>query len=79
MNPGTIAEDSGVEVMVSDVYFDGYDLYYTFSIRTEDEELNSPEFLTPLNFIEGDPLPFFAPAFINVTEVTPVFMQPQKK
>ena len=76
--PGTIADDSGVEVMISDVYFDGYDLYYTLSIRTEDEELNSSEFLTPLNFIEGDPLPFFAPAFINGTEVTSVFMQPRK-
>ena len=64
--------------MISDVYFDGYDLYYTLSIRTEDEELNSSEFLTPLNFIEGDPLPFFAPAFINGTEVTSVFMQPRK-
>ena len=78
VDPGTIAEASGVEVMVSDVYFDGYDLYYTFSIRTEDDELNSSEFLTPLNFIEGDPLPFFASASINGTDVTSVFMQPRK-
>ncbi len=76
--PGYIADDSGVEVLVSDVYFDGYDLYYTLSIRTEDAELNSSEFLTPLNFVEGDSLPFFASAFLNGTEVTSVFMQPRK-
>lgn len=76
--PGYIADDNGVEVMVSDVYFDGYDLYYTLSIRTEDEALSSSEFLTPLNFTEGDPLPFFASAFINGTEVPSVFMQPRK-
>lgn len=76
--PGTIADDSGIEVRVSDVYFDGYDLYYTFSIRTEDEELSGSEFLTPLNFIEGDLLPFFASAFLNGTEVTSVFLQPRK-
>lgn len=75
---GTIADSSGIEVMISDVYFDGYDLYYTLSVRTEDEELNSSEFLTPLNFMEGDPLPFFASAFINETEVTSVLMQPRK-
>ncbi len=76
--PGYIADDSGVEVLVSDVYFDGYDLYYTLSIRTEDAELNSSEFLTPLTFVEGDSLPFFASAFLNGTEVTSVFMQPRK-
>ena len=76
--PGYIADDSGVEVLVSDVYFDGYDLYYTLSIRTEDAELNSSEFLTPLTSVEGDSLPFFASAFLNGTEVTSVFMQPRK-
>lgn len=74
-----IADDSGVEISISDVYFDGYDLYYTISARTEDEELNSSEFLTFLNYVEGDPLPFTASTVINGIEtVSGSLLQPRK-
>ena len=39
----TTAEDNGVTLSVSDVYCDGYTLYYTLTLNTEREDLNQAE------------------------------------
>ncbi len=39
----TIVEDNGVTVSVSDVYCDGYSLYYTIAMTTNNEDLNKAE------------------------------------
>lgn len=38
-----IAESNGVEIGVSEAYCDGYSLYFTLSVCTEDEALNAAE------------------------------------
>lgn len=76
--PGNVSVDSGVEVSVSDAYFDGHDLYYTLSARTEDEEINNSDLLTLLNYVEGDDIPFVASPVINGTEEAYSLLQPQK-
>lgn len=76
--PGNIAVDSGVEIRIADAYFDGYDLYYTLSARTEDEEVNNSDRLTFLNYAAGDEIPFIASPVINGTEETWTLLQPQK-
>ncbi len=39
----TTVEDNGVTVSVSDVYCDGYSLYYTIAMTTNNEDLNKAE------------------------------------
>lgn len=38
-----IAENNGVEISVSDAYCDGYNLYFTLSVRTESEDINAAD------------------------------------
>lgn len=52
------AEDAGIVMTVSDAYCDGYDLYYTFSVQTEDSEMNQADYLLMLRYEEGDPFPY---------------------
>lgn len=41
----TTAENNGVTISVSDIYCDGYFLYYTASLNTEDEGLNMADWI----------------------------------
>lgn len=43
---GNTAENETGTMAVSDVYCDGYDMYFTLSFRVEDEELKTAEYLT---------------------------------
>ena len=45
-NAGTTAENQGVTVTVSDAYCDGYDLYFTMTAATENEQMNRKTYLT---------------------------------
>lgn len=66
-----IAEDAGIRMMVTDAYCDGYDLYFTISLTTEDEELKTADRLELLSYREGDPIAFFAWLTVNGEEVFP--------
>ena len=39
----TIVEDNGITISVSDVYCDGYSLYYTLAMTTDNEDLNKAD------------------------------------
>lgn len=52
------AEDAGIVMTVSDAYCDGLDLYFTFSVQTEDPEMNQADYLFMLRYEEEDPVPF---------------------
>ena len=39
----TIVEDNGITMSVSDVYCDGYSLYYTLAMTTDNEDLNKAD------------------------------------
>lgn len=49
----TTVEDNGVMLSVSDVYCDGYSLYYTLTLTTEREDLNQAEKIWFLKKEEG--------------------------
>lgn len=55
-----VAEDQGITISVTDAYCDGLDLYFTLSMRTEDEELNTADRLDLLTYEEGDPISFWS-------------------
>lgn len=55
-----VAEDQGITISVTDAYCDGLDLYFTLSMRTEDEELNTADRLDLLTYEEGDPVSFWS-------------------
>ena len=42
----TSAESGGVTVSISDIYCDGYVIYYTAVLQTDDEGLNQADFIT---------------------------------
>lgn len=46
---GNTAENETGTMTVSDVYCDGYDMYFTLSLRVEDEELKTAEYFTPMH------------------------------
>lgn len=70
-DPTNVAVDQGVTMKVSDAYCDGYDLYFTLSLTTEDEEMNTADRITLLSYREGDPIPFLASLAIDGEEVYP--------
>lgn len=51
---GNTAEDAGIAVAVSDAYCDGYDIYFTMSLRVEDEEMKTADYLWPLQYQKGE-------------------------
>lgn len=65
------AESEGITMSVSDAYCDGYDLYFTFSLQTDDEELNQADYLYLLTYWEDEHIPYWAGATINDKEVYP--------
>lgn len=70
--PGNVAEDQGITVTVSDAYCDGYDLYFTVSLRTDNEELNTADYLMMLSYKEDDPIAYYPEIGINDEEVSGV-------
>lgn len=50
---GNSAENEIGTMTVSDAYCDGYDLYFTVSLRIEDEELKAADYLQPMH-LEGE-------------------------
>lgn len=46
-NPGAEAEDNGVTVTVSDAYCDGYEMYFTMTATTDNEQINQKKYLLP--------------------------------
>lgn len=78
-DPTNVAEDEGIKMTVSDAYCDGYDLYFTLSLQTEDEVLNSADQLNLLSYRDGDPIAFYAWLYINGEEAYPMrTMSPAK-
>lgn len=67
-DPTNVAEDQGITMTVSDAYCDGYDLYFTLSLQTGDEELNAADQLNLLCYRDGDPIAFFAWLYVNGEE-----------
>lgn len=59
------AADQGITMSVKDAYCDGYDLYFTFSLRVEDAELKEADNIEVMRFEEGDSIPFTAWLTIN--------------
>ena len=45
--PGSEAEDNGVTVTVSDAYCDGYEMYFTMTATTDNEQINQKKYLLP--------------------------------
>ena len=70
--PGNVAEDQGITVTVSDAYCDGYVLYFTVSLRTDNEELNTADYLMMLSYKEDDPIAYYPEIGINDEEVSGV-------
>lgn len=68
-DPTNVAEDAGITMTVSDAYCDGYDLYFTLSLQTEDEVLNSADQLNLLSYRDEYPIPFSSWLYINGEEV----------
>lgn len=50
---GNSAENEIGTMTVSDAYCDGYDLYFTLSLRIEDDELKAADYLQPMH-LEGE-------------------------
>ncbi len=46
---GNFAENETGTMTVSDAYCDGYDMYFTLSLRIEDEELKTAEYFLPMH------------------------------
>jgi len=46
--PGSEAEDNGVTVTVSDAYCDGYQMYFTMTATTDNEQINQIKGLTAI-------------------------------
>lgn len=70
--PGNVAEDQGITVTVSDAYCDGYDLYFTVSLRADSEELNNADYLMMLSYKEDDPTAYYPEIEINGEAVSGV-------
>lgn len=51
---GNSAENELGVMTVSDAYCDGYDIYFTLSLRVEDEELKTAEYFSLMHKNEGD-------------------------
>lgn len=71
-DPANVAEDEGITITASDAYCDGYDLYFTLSLQTEDEVLNSADQLNLLSYRGEDSAAFFAWLYINDEEAYPM-------
>lgn len=78
-DPTNTAEDQGISMEVSDVYCDGYDLYFTLSLKSEDEEMNTADKVDLLSYREGDPIPYFSWLTIDGEEVFPALTMSPKK
>lgn len=50
----TVMENNGVTISVSDVYCDGYVLYFTTTLKTEDEKLNQADGILARIMSEGN-------------------------
>ena len=46
-NPGSEAENNGVTVTVSDAYCDGYEMYFTITAITDNDQVNQKDYLLP--------------------------------
>ena len=46
-NPGSEAESNGVTVTVSDAYCDGYEMYFTMTATTDNDQVNQKDYLLP--------------------------------
>ncbi len=46
-NPGSEAESNGVTVTISDAYCDGYEMYFTMTATTDNDQVNQKDYLLP--------------------------------
>ena len=46
-NPGSEAENNGVTVTISDAYCDGYEMYFTITAITDNDQVNQKDYLLP--------------------------------
>lgn len=78
-DPTNTAEDQGIAIEVSDVYCDGYDLYFTLSLKTDDEEMKTADRIDFLSYRDGDTVPYWSWLNINGEEVYPSELLSVKK
>lgn len=77
---GNTAENEIGTMTVSDAYCDGYDMYFTLSLRVEDEELKTADYLLPMHRNEGEDTLYDGGAFmINQKQAWPSEITPLRK
>lgn len=70
-DPTNVAEDQGISMEISDAYCDGHELYFTLSLKTDDEEMNKSDWIELMAYREGSSEPNIAWLTVSGEEVYP--------